>query len=257
MKKPLPKEILAYWLIDRKPADGKPRVLSDPGEIRRLLIKAFNQRDCILHAVVAKENIPLKRWFAELDPDAGIILIKTASSTGRVPAELVRLAESAEEAMFMVFAGNQGVAAFRARVESAGERWLSVPIPAKVVFTQKRKAPRYSVPSGYELWLDFLGSDGSLRGRILNLSVSGISFTVAGVGPDELERSVDLRRVVFSVQNRRIRVELAVIRITPLASSAEESGVRVHARFARIRKQDQEMLAGYILESLIQYHSSL
>jgi hypothetical protein len=174
-------------------------------------------------------------------------------------------------AMFMIYSPDIGVLGFRATVALAQEDgWINIGSPDRMVRTQKRLDPRYTIPQGYELFVEFKkpsveASSGvsptqipaeawrSHSFRIFDVSSTGLGFLIPESLATEYPKGIKLRHAKLRVRGRLVVADAEVMSCLPHRFGAREPTQKVGIRFIRITEDDKDALRAYVLENLIQY----
>jgi c-di-GMP-binding flagellar brake protein YcgR len=148
--------------------------------------------------------------------------------------------------------------------------WMNLGFPDRMVRTQKRLDPRYTIPKAYEVFVDFKkppveAADGTSFAqippehwkphtfRVFDVSSTGLGFLV----PDELARQYPkgmlLKQLKLRVRGREISAEAEVMSCLPHKFGTHEPTQKVGIRFTRISQDEQDTLRAYVVENLIQY----
>jgi hypothetical protein len=257
------------FTVKPKHQSDAPVVVEDVLKIRRLLLKGLHDH----RASVAFQARGIEARFELLIQDAEFRKDGLWMELRKLPADL----GEGLEGDVTIYSPDIGIIGFHARLLDVYEDgWVNVGVPKRAIRTQKRVDPRYTVPSGYELTVDFkkprvaqAAADGVTFNnvtndraslvqhwgfhtcRILDLSSTGLGFLVPKSETAEYPKGLKLKQLVIRLRGREITADAQVMSCLPQPGEF----VKVGIRFLKIEEEDQDFLRSYVLEHLIQYDS--
>ncbi len=218
------------------------KTLTDPLAIRRLLEKAADADARTLIGVASEEG-RYESSMIQVDRAASTVLV-------RRPEGLPARAAGGRACLVLVFAPGMQALGFVARVESAREGVLRMPLPEKAFQLQRRREARIEIPAGYDLAVKLPSPEARgkwVRRRLLDLSPRGFSFLV--VSREDLERYATgrfLRQLLLEVHGRMIAFDAQVRNQVKLPGG----GTKIGASFLRLAPADREFIEALCLARL-------
>ena len=249
------------FTIKSKSQGASADIVSDVLKVRRFLLKGFHDPKAAVE--LTPEGMDVKIGVRVLDADFrkdGLWIELTEVD----PAFTQGIAT-----MFMIYSPDIGVMGFRARLEEVRkDGWMNLGFPDRMVRTQKRLDPRYTVPKGYELNVEFkkppieaaettfsqIPPEEWQRHsfRIFDVSSTGLGFVIPESLASQYPRGMRLKQVKLRMRGREVTADAEVMSCLPHRFGREPSQ-KVGIRFTRITQDDQDTLRAYVVENLIQY----
>jgi hypothetical protein len=248
--------------IKTKSQGAAADIVSDTLKIRRYLLKGFHDPKAAIELQPdgTDQKIPIRVLDADFRKD-GLWIELTKMDP--------RIVEGAA-VMFMIYSPDIGVMGFRTKLEVVQQDcWLNVGFPDRMVRTQKRLDPRYTVPRGYELFVEFkkppveatettfsaipLEEWARHSFRIFDVSSTGLGFIIPEALAAEYPKGMRLRQVRLRVRGREVVADAEVMSCLPHRFGTSEPSQKVGIRFTRITLDDEATLRAYVVENLIQY----
>lgn len=229
-------------------------IVSDTLKIRRFLLKGFHDPK----AAIEFQPDGRESKFQVRVIDAAFRKDGLWIEAAELPGDL----EAGVAAMFMIYSPDIGVLGFRATfVEIQDDGWVNLGSPERMVRTQKRLDPRYTIPQAYELMVSFKrpyaenpnAEPKSCSYRLFDISSTGVGFVIEDAEASYYPRGLVVKEVRMRIKGREIIAEAEVMSCLPHKFNNAKDQHKVGIRFSRITQDNQDFLRSFVVENLIQY----
>jgi hypothetical protein len=133
--------------------------------------------------------------------------------------------------------------------EKSDARSISFTFPKKIFKIQRRKNVRYSVPAGYDIFIDCesLETHERVKRKVLDISEGGIAFSLEPTENLEAYKTgVVMRDCVLTLRNQPLKLSLRV---------ANQMDHKLGMEFIKISEENRNFLAAFIYSQLGQLMS--
>lgn len=242
---------------------GFERVI-DPLEIRRLISRAVETGASVevrLPAIrfsssIREDSDPKVNLKIVVPEEAQAELRKLAEAQPAKDAAAPDAAPADNECMIIAFLEGAVLLCIRGQNATLMEDTLYLPPPWDVFKLQRRKEPRFDIPTAYELYVSMESVEGQklrVKKRILDISSSGLGFHVLSTREAEFyKKGMFLRRMSLTIEGRQIFLDAQVKSSIDLTGDPMIKGVKIGILFIRIGPVDARYIAGYVARNLAQ-----
>lgn len=223
----------------------------DPKRISQLLSRAVDEgAKALFHPV---NQAPAEDASSQPEPLAKGTLIEVTTdsielelTTEQLDASKGRLTKAGPELFIALYLKNASVIGTRLRVQSITGNRIRLVRPKSIYLIQRRRNPRYSIPSGYEIRAQVLSSSTDLIGsfRIVDLSSTGMGIEVSDTNKFQLFETLSRVIVRFRLQNQQFEAG---------AHIRSRNNHKVGLEFDGLSDVSKEWLEDFVTSQLAQY----
>lgn len=147
---------------------------------------------------------------------------------------------------------------FKCHFLNSNEIELEFEIPEKVFKIQRRKEPRFTVPFGHTLKVEFADpffSESSIQRKVHDIGIGGLSFCVQP-GEDALYPSgLHIYEMKLTLRGKTLVVDAEVRHDSVVNEGPRKGEIKIGVVFTKIKPSDSELLAAYVQEEIQLFYS--
>ncbi len=228
--------------------------ITDPLELHRLLKRAI-ETTAKVEVRLSDQNLGFQSTIQESSSIESGFRIEA-------PPEVLEknIQASVSGAMLIAFLRGQNLLCIHSKKAEWKNRVLTVSPPWSVFKLQRRKEPRYQIPTAYDLSVSMESPESTGRRRIqkrlLDISEHGMGFQVASMREAvPFRKGIFLRKMEVIIENRQIYFDARVANTLRIVGDPHHTGVKIGIEVMRMSPGDAQFIASYIARNLVQIYT--